>query len=69
MECLDHALELGDLVTVVTGRRISALRRIETDSTISPVVTKTVAGLGIDPFVLVLIELENRHQLDAIHAD
>ena len=52
---------------MVTGRCVSALRCIESDRAVPPVVAKRVTGLRIDPFVLVLVELEDRHQLDAVH--
>jgi len=69
MERLDHFLEFRDLRAVMARGRIAALGRIESHRAVAPVIAKLFAGLGIDPFVFVFVELENRHQLDAIHPD
>ena len=69
MERLHQVLELRNLVRVMTGGGIAALGGVETDRAVAPVVAELVPSLRIDPFVLVFVEFEDRHQLDAIHPD
>ena len=69
MERLDQLLELRDLRPVVSRRRVTALRRVEADRAVAPVIAERLAGLGVDSLVLVLVELEDRHQFHAVDPD
>ena len=69
MAGLDQVFEFVHLAPLHSARRIARLGCMESHRAVSPVVAKPFARVRIGMVVLVLVELENRHQLDAVDAE
>ena len=68
MQLLHQRLELVHLHAELAGRRVTGLGRKEADRAVAPVVEKLLAGVGVDLAVFPLVELVDRHQLEAVDA-
>ena len=64
VQCLDHRLELADLLAALPGRAVAVVRREEADRVVAPVVRQAARHHG-----LLGDELVHREQLDGRGAD
>jgi hypothetical protein len=69
VQLLDQRLELVHLHPELAGGGVPGLGREEADRAVAPVVDQQLAGLGMLAAVLELVELVDRHQLDAVDAE
>jgi hypothetical protein len=67
VQLLDQVLELVHLHAEGSGGGEAGLGREEANRAVAPVVVHHLAGERVGAAVLELVELEDRHQLDAVH--